>query len=240
MGLAPSRTRAQDLIKGGSVTVNGKQTTTVSHSVDENSEIKIQDSQLTRFVSRGGLKLEGVLDQLGFSVQNLEVLDVGISTGGFTDCLLQRGARHVVGVDVGHEQLHSSLRTNSRLVSIEGVNARELDRHSDVLKNKPTPGWDLIVVDVSFISLTLVLPALKAVLRSGGHILALVKPQFEVGPEGLGKGGVVKDPSLYAQVEEKIRQKCLELDLTVRDYLQSSIEGKDGNREFFICIQKDT
>jgi len=186
------------------------------------------------------LKLEGALDHLKFSVQDLEALDVGISTGGFTDCLLQRGVQHVVGVDVGHEQLHPSLKTNSRLVSIEGVNARELDRHPDVLRNKPESDWDLIVVDVSFISLTLILPALKAVLRSGGHILALVKPQFEVGPEGLGKGGLVKDQSLYAQVEEKIRQKCLELDLTVRDYLQSPIEGKDGNREFFVFAQKVT
>lgn len=237
-GLVASRTRAQDLIKRGSVLVDGKAATTPSQNVDEKTQIEIQESELTRFVSRGGLKLEGALAQLKFSVQNLMALDVGISTGGFSDCLLKSGVRQVVGVDVGHEQLHPSLRQEPRLISIEGVNARELDQNPSVLKHKPELGWDLVVVDVSFISLGLILPALKPVLKSGGHVLALVKPQFEVGPEGLGKGGLVKDPSLYDQVEAKIRQKCLELDLTVRDYLQSPIEGKDGNREFFIFVQK--
>jgi len=238
LGLAPSRTRAQDLIKTGSVWVDGKPAKAASQNIEENSKIEVQQSELTRYVSRGGLKLEGALDKVGLSVHGLSVLDVGISTGGFTDCLLQRGAQQVVGVDVGHDQLHPTLRQEQRLILIEGVNARELDRSPQVLQAKPASGWPLIVVDVSFISLSLILPALKETLQKGGYLLALVKPQFEVGPEGLGKGGVVKNPSLYAQVEEKIRQKCLELDLTVRDYLESSIEGKDGNREFFVFAQK--
>jgi 23S rRNA (cytidine1920-2'-O)/16S rRNA (cytidine1409-2'-O)-methyltransferase len=238
MGKASSRTRAQDLIKSGSVQVNGKLAKSASLQVEDGVEISIQDSELNRYVSRGGLKLEGALRQLKQSVQGLQVLDVGISTGGFTDCLLKNGALQVVGVDVGHDQLHPALRSELKLILLEGVNARELDQNQQVQEAKPPEGWPLIVVDVSFISLTLILPALKKVMQKGGHLLALVKPQFEVGPEGLGKGGVVKDPQLYAQVEEKIRQKCLELDLTVRDYLESSIEGKDGNREFFIFAQK--
>ncbi|MGZ5278927.1 MAG: TlyA family RNA methyltransferase [Pseudobdellovibrionaceae bacterium] len=238
LGLAPSRTRAQDLIKTGSVLVDGKPAKASSQIVEENSKIEIQDSELNKYVSRGGLKLEGALDKIQLSVHGLAILDVGISTGGFTDCLLKRGAQQVVGVDVGHDQLHPSLRQEPRLILIEGVNARELDQNEQVLQNKPASGWPLIVVDVSFISLSLILPALKVTLQKGGHLLALVKPQFEVGPEGLGKGGVVKNPILYAQVEEKIRQKCLELDLTVRDYLESPIEGKDGNREFFVFAQK--
>jgi 23S rRNA (cytidine1920-2'-O)/16S rRNA (cytidine1409-2'-O)-methyltransferase len=238
-----SRTKAQDLIKSGTVWIlekdQWKRIESPHQLFEESTQIELREDPLNRFVSRGGLKLEGALNQLQFSVQDLHVLDVGLSTGGFTDCLLQRGALQVVGVDVGHGQLHPKLQQNSKLISLEGINARELNQNSQVQTLKPSEGWDLIVVDVSFISLTLVLPALTDVLKSHGHLLALVKPQFEVGPEGLGKGGLVKDPSLYAEVEEKIRQKCLELNLTVRDYLNSAIEGKDGNREFFIFAQKN-
>ncbi len=241
-GLVPSRTKAQDLIRAGHVWVGDsaqlKPLTVVSALIDEESEIEIRRSELDRYVSRGGLKLEGALKKLNLSVKGLEVLDVGLSTGGFSDCLLQSGAQRVVGVDVGHSQLHPYLQTNSKLISLEGVNARELHSNSQVLAVKPEAGWDLVVVDVSFISLTLVLPAIVSVLKPQGLVLALVKPQFEVGPEGLGKGGVVKDISLYLQVETKIREKCLELNLKVRDYLESAIEGKDGNREFFVFAQK--
>ncbi len=238
MGKTSSRTKAQDLIKSGSVQINGQRAVAASLQVDVDSEIEIRESELNRYVSRGGLKLEGALDRVKMSVQGLRALDVGISTGGFTDCLLKKGALQVVGVDVGHDQLHPSLRSEQKLILIEGVNARDLDHNQSVQAAKPPAGWPLVVVDVSFISLSLVLPALKMVMQKGGHLLALVKPQFEVGPDGLGKGGLVKDPQLYAQVEEKIRQKCLELDLTVRDYLESPIEGKDGNREFFVFAQK--
>lgn len=243
-GKVASRTRAQDLIKAGSVWVYHVQKwqsiKAPSQLFDENVEIEIRETEINRFVSRGGLKLEGALEHLKLSVKDLEALDVGLSTGGFSDCLLQRGAKKVVGIDVGHGQLHPQLSENSQLISIEGVNARDLDKSPEVLKHQPPQGWPLVVVDVSFISLTLVLPALSRVIQPHGHLLALVKPQFEVGPEGLGKGGLVKDVSLYKDVEEKIRQKCLELDFTVRDYLNSSIEGKDGNKEFFIFAQKNS
>lgn len=238
-----SRTKAQDLIKSGSVWIFEKdqwhQALTPSLQVDEHNQIEIRSSELDRFVSRGGLKLEGALRHLQLSVHGLDVLDVGMSTGGFTDCLLHYGAHQVVGVDVGHAQLHPKLQGLSRVIAIEGVNARELHENLSVLAKKPQEGWPLVVVDVSFISLTLVLPAITQVLAPKGSIVALVKPQFEVGPEGLGKGGVVKDASLYIEVEKKIRQKCLELNLSVRDYFNSSIEGKDGNREFFIWAQKN-
>lgn len=238
----PSRTRAQDLIRSGAVWIYWQnqwaQIFSPGQLIDEKLNIEIRETEANRFVSRGGLKLEGALAHLELSVENLEVLDVGLSTGGFTDCLLQRNAKKVVGVDVGHGQLHPKLQKHSQVVSLEGLNARELDKATQVQAHMPRGGWDLIVVDVSFISLALVLPALVQVLRSQGHLLALVKPQFEVGPEGLGKGGIVKDSSLYAEVEKKIRQKSLEVGLTVLDYFSSSIEGKDGNREFFIFAQK--
>jgi 23S rRNA (cytidine1920-2'-O)/16S rRNA (cytidine1409-2'-O)-methyltransferase len=236
-GLAPSRTRAQDLIKSGSVTVDGRLANSSSLQIDETAQIEILQSELTRYVSRGGLKLEGALRQVGFMVEGINALDVGISTGGFTDCLLQKGAKHVIGIDVGHAQLHPSLRSEARLTCIEGVNARDLDRNLHVLSNKPASGWDLVVVDVSFISLTLVLPAIQKVLSPQGRILALVKPQFEVGPEGLGKGGLVKNPSLYQEVEDKIRQFCSSHLLDVLGYFDSPIEGKDGNREFFVYLR---
>ncbi len=238
MGQASSRTKAQDLIKSGSVRVDGKIASSPSQNVDEQNQIEVLESELNRFVSRGGLKLEGALHHARIQVSGLDVLDVGISTGGFTDCLLKCGAKHVTGVDVGHEQLHPSLKSNPKLTNIEGINARELHLNPRVLQTKPEGGWPLIVIDVSFISLTLVLPALAAVLKSGGSILALVKPQFEVGPEGLGKGGIVKDPALYQQIESKIRQTAQELGLTTTDYFDSPIEGKDGNREFFALLQK--
>ncbi len=236
-GLVSSRTRAQDLIKDGSVLVDGKTISSPSHSVGDEVKIEIRETELTRFVSRGGLKLEGALQKIQKSIDGLDVLDVGISTGGFTDCLLQKGARHVTGVDVGHDQLHASLKSEARLTCIEGINARELDQNPQVQSKKPKDGWPFAVVDVSFISLTLVLPSIQKVLSPNGSILALVKPQFEVGPEGLGKGGIVKDETQYAKIEEKIRRTSLELKLDVRDYFDSPIEGKDGNREFFAWIQ---
>lgn len=237
-----SRTRAQDLIKAESVWVflagQWVQVRAANQIFEDSVEIEIRENELNRYVSRGGLKLEGALKELKFSVENLNAIDVGMSTGGFTDCLLKSGVQRVVGVDVGHGQLHPALRNHPQVISIEGVNARELDRHPGVQNARPPQGWDLAVVDVSFISLTLILPALVGVLKPQGFILALVKPQFEVGPENLGKGGLVQNMGLFSSVETKIREKCLELDLHVRHYLRSSIEGKDGNREFFIFAQK--
>ncbi|KYG60678.1 hemolysin [Bdellovibrio bacteriovorus] len=237
-GLAQSRTHAQELIEAGQVFLSeGSQRRILkkaSQSVTTESAIIVEAGPANRFVSRGGLKLEGALEHVKVSAKNLNVLDVGISTGGFTDCLLQAGAQFVLGVDVGHGQVHSSLLKNPKLKVCEGVNARNLSKEDTVLQYVPKDKFDLIVMDVSFISISLILPELSYFLKSNGSILSLVKPQFEVGVEGLGKGGIVKDESLYAQVEKKIREVCAQSSLEVLDYFPSPIEGKDGNREFFI------
>jgi 23S rRNA (cytidine1920-2'-O)/16S rRNA (cytidine1409-2'-O)-methyltransferase len=188
------------------------------------------------------LKLEGALAAAGVSPQGKLCLDVGQSTGGFTDCLLQAGATHVVGVDVGHGQLHPSLRTDPRVRCVEKVNARELTVDVLVAEN-PIPSsaesqkslkFQLIVGDLSFISQTLVLPALVPLLATDGDLLMLVKPQFELQPQDIGKGGLVRNPALYAQVEQRLRTACADLGLAVLGWFDSPITGGDGNREFFI------
>ena len=229
-GLAPSRTAAQRLIAAGHVFARDGAAkvalTKPSATVHDDVELEIEASELNRFVSRGGLKLEGALNHAAFDVMNLHCLDVGQSTGGFTDCLLQRDAAHVVGVDVGHDQLHAMIRSDSRVTCIEGMNAR-------TLQNIGEP-FDLIVADVSFISLTKVLPQWSALLRVDGRVLSLVKPQFEVGANNLARGGIVRDESLYPLVEKTIRKACIDANLDVLDYFDSSITGGDGNREFFV------
>lgn len=261
-GLAASRTAAQRLIDAGRVYYAGTETALKKASQivasDEDLEVRAAADGLPgedRYVSRGGLKLAGALAQTGLDVAGRVALDVGLSTGGFADCLLQAGAAQVVGVDVGHGQLHRRLAGESRLVSLEGINARHLSREmlderlappaaEDGTRNATAPvapiaavpeaGFDLIVGDVSFISLTLILPALAPLLAASGDLLMLVKPQFEVGREHIGRGGLVKDAAQYAQVETKIRTACEALGLTVAAWLDSPIAGGDGNREFFV------
>ena len=240
-GLAPSRTAAQRLIAGGHVfTRVGPKGARVALTkpgvtLDDDIAIEVEASELNRFVSRGGLKLDGALDRVGLDVTGMRCLDVGQSTGGFTDCLLQRGASQVVGVDVGHEQLHPSLRSDSRVTYFEGVNARELTSATTGIAGD----FNLIVADVSFISLTKVLPQWPALLALGGHVLSLVKPQFEVGAENIGRGGIVRDASLYAMVETSIREACAVAGLKVLDYFESPITGSDGNHEFFLYAQRN-
>jgi len=180
------------------------------------------------------LKLAGALRETGIQPQGLHCLDVGQSTGGFTDCLLQHGAALVTGVDVGHSQLHSRLRADSRVVCIEHCNARELS----LAQCGQSSGFALIVADVSFISLTLILPALKSVMSELGNMLLLVKPQFELQPNDIGKGGIVKDVSKYLQVEQRLREAALSLNLHVSQWLPSPIVGGDGNHEFFIHLRR--
>lgn len=232
-GLAPSRTAAQRLIAGGHVFARDGSArialTKPSVSVADGVALEVEASDLGRFVSRGGLKLDGALSHVGLDVSGLNCLDVGQSTGGFTDCLLQRGAAHVVGVDVGHDQLHSVIRGDARVTCLEGVNAR-------VLTNIGEP-FDLIVADVSFISLTKVLSQWPALLRAGGRVLSLVKPQFEVGADKLARGGIVRDTSLFSTVEAAIRMACVKAGLNVLDYFDSPITGTDGNREFFVYAE---
>ncbi len=241
--LASSRTHAQELIATGQVyliTEDRRQVLNKSSTrVASNMQIEVTQGPANRFVSRGGLKLEGALAHVELSVKNLDVLDVGLSTGGFADCLIQQGAKQVVGVDVGHRQVHASLRGEARLVVIEGVNARQLEQNSEFLRQSPLHLFDLVVMDVSFISIELIVPGLVNLLKSQGHLLSLVKPQFEVGVDGLAKGGIVKDVSLFEKVENKIRDVCKKSDLRVLQYFPSSILGKDGNNEFFVYACKD-
>lgn len=316
-GQASSRSQAQRLIASGvewrlsdaspwhKVAKNGD-------DIPAGAEVRLLDAAEARYVSRGGLKLEGALKLADVSVQGLQCLDVGQSTGGFTHCLLEHGAARVVGVDVGHDQLHAKLRADARVVCLEGLNARSItpatlaqawdDALSEWLEDEednetqptapyawmrnggevgddyddsddakeheieafkaaraarakakaagtlPTykrrkaefadspvdPRFGLITGDLSFISLTLVLPALLPLLAPQGQLLMLVKPQFELQPTDIGKGGIVRDPALYAQVEQRLRDACAALGLQVRGWYDSPIAGGDGNREFFI------
>ena len=233
--LAPSRTAAQWLIKEGRVSWAGGPVNKPAMDLPEGTVLTVAPDPDAHYVSRGGLKLAGALAHTGLKVAGKTCLDVGQSTGGFTDCLLQAGAKHVVGVDVGHGQLHTQLRHDSAVTAIEGVNCRALTP-DDLGDAMPAGGFDLIVGDLSFISLTLVLPQLPALLAPGGDLLLLVKPQFEVGPDNIGKGGIVRDPALHAAVEAKLRACAREFGLTVRAWIDSPITGGDGNREFFIWL----
>jgi len=228
-GLAPSRSAAQRLIERGAVRWRGPAGWAVPRKADElpeGCEIEVTDDAELRWASRGGLKLEGALARTGLGVEGRLCLDVGQGSGGFTDVLLARGAKHVVGVDVGHGQLVERLRTDPRVTAIESVNARQL-RAADL----PFARYDLVVADLSFISLTLVLPALAAL---ADELLLLVKPQFELQPEHIGKGGLVKDAAAHALVEARIRAACNAQGLAVRDWFPSPIAGGDGNLEFFV------
>ena len=233
-GLAPTRSAAQRLIEHGAVrwrALYPPHAWAVPRKAGEDLpdaiELEITDDAELRFVSRGGLKLDGALVRTGIDATGLVCLDVGQGTGGFTDALLQRGASRVVGLDVGHGQLAEKLRGDARVTALEGVNARHLDAGA-----LPVPRFDLIVGDLSFISLSLVLPALAPLL--GGTLLMLVKPQFELQPADIGKGGLVKDPAAYARVEARLREACAALHLNVVDWFDSPIAGGDGNREFFL------
>jgi 23S rRNA (cytidine1920-2'-O)/16S rRNA (cytidine1409-2'-O)-methyltransferase len=240
-GLAASRSQAQRLISSGVEWCAGKNNWQRVHkNGDELSplvELRLLDDAESRYVSRGGLKLEGALRDSGIAVNSFRCLDVGQSTGGFTDCLLQQGATQVVGLEVGHSQLNERLRNDARVICVERINAREL-QVNDARVPDAALGFDLIVGDLSFISLTLVLPALLPLLNKTGQLLMLVKPQFELQPGDIGKGGIVKDPASYEKVQAKIMQACEELKLEVLGYWPSAIAGGDGNQEFWIGARR--
>ena len=231
-GLAPSRTAARALIEASRVCHDGQPVAKPSLELPPDARLTVTPDDSDRFVSRGALKLEGALARSGLDVQGAICLDIGQSTGGFTDCLLQAGAAKVVGVEVGHDQLHPRLRKDPRCVTLEGLNARKLSA-TDLGDHAPPHGFDLLVCDASFISLALLLPQWVALLSPAGHVLALVKPQFEVGPQGLGKGGIVRDTSLYTEVENRLRAAAHAAGLIILDWFDSPITGGDGNREFF-------
>ena len=240
-GLASSRSQAQRLIASGVQWLAPAGWKAVAKNGDElpqEAEIELLDLAQARYVSRGGLKLESALKTAAINVQGRHCLDVGQSTGGFTDCLLQQGAAQVVGIDVGQGQLHASIRAHDRVICIEQVNARNLDSKAWIAgEDRPENAaaqFDLVVADLSFISLTLVLPAIAPLARPGADLLLLVKPQFELQPAQIGKHGLVKDPASYAVVEQRIRDCCAALGLSVRGWFDSAITGGDGNREFFV------
>lgn len=242
-GLAATRSQAQRLITAGVRWQADGDWRRVGKSGDDvpaDAQIELLDAAEARFVSRGGLKLDGALRQRQLSVAGWLCLDLGQSTGGFTDCLLQCGARHVVGVDAGTGQLHDTLRSDPRVTCIERLNARNLtmdDLAPAVARyGPPSPfrGFDLIVGDLAFISQTLVLAAVVPLLKVGGDLLMLVKPQFELSPGQIGKGGIVTDPGLFTVVEQRVRTAHEAMGLQVLAYFSSSIQGGDGNQEFFI------
>ena len=320
-GHASTRSQAQRLIASGvewrlTPLAPWKKVAKNGDDIPAGAQLQLLDAAEAKYISRGGLKLEGALAATGLKVAGLRCLDVGQSTGGFTDCLLQQGAAQVIGVDVGHGQLHERLRADERVVCVEGLNARamtaaslqaacdealseivEEEEDNDTQPQAPyawmrnggqvdddyddsddakeqeiedfkaeraararakadgqtsverrrrpgtesvdiTPAFDFVTGDVSFISLTLVLPPVVQLLKPHGRLLMLVKPQFELQPGQVGKGGIVRDPALYAEVEQRIRDCLAELGMTVLQWLDSPIEGGDGNHEFFVFAQQ--
>ena len=239
-GLAPTRSAAQRLIERAAVRWLGPKGWAVprkaGEDLPEGCELQITDDAELRFVSRGGLKLEGALSHCDIDMSGMTCLDVGQSTGGFTDLLLQRGAARVVGIDVGHGQLHPRLAADERVELYEGVNARDVVGTAFAADHAPH-SFGFVTGDLSFISLTLVLPTLAAYLSADGQMLMLVKPQFELQPEHIGKGGIVKDNASFAVVETRIRTACKALSLTVKGYFRSPITGGNGNTEFFVWAQ---
>jgi 23S rRNA (cytidine1920-2'-O)/16S rRNA (cytidine1409-2'-O)-methyltransferase len=237
-GLAVSRKRAQALILAGSVLVDDQKISKAGTLVSSTATVRLLGEDL-KYVSRGGLKLERALDYWGIDVTGSVCLDIGTSTGGFTDCLVQRGAARVIGVDTGLGQVAFRLRQDSRVQLLEKTNARYLTREQ--LSDQPI---DFIAVDVSFISATLVLPPVisaafpsVAADRAGRKLIVLVKPQFEAGRENIGKGGIVRDPGVHRQAIEKIRDCLVQLGALSTDVTDSPILGAEGNREFLLLAR---
>lgn len=233
-GLAESRTKAQALVMAGVVLVDEQRVNKPSDPVGPHAEIRIKggDDPTTRYVGRGGLKLEAALRDFQIDVVGFNCLDVGASTGGFTDCLLQHGANKVTAIDVGHNQIDWRLRTDARVDVREGINARYL-KPDDFPKK-----FDLAVMDVSFISATKILPAIVPLLKEDARLITLIKPQFEVGRGEVGKGGIVRDSQKHARVIDEVNRAAEELGLRVTNVIESPIHGADGNLEFLALYDK--
>ena len=233
-GFAESRTKAQAMIMAGVVLVDERRVEKPSETVGAEANIRIKgDSPESRYASRAGLKLEKAMEDFGVDATGLRCLDIGSSTGGFTDCLLQHGAKRVTAIDTGTNQLAWSLRNDPRVEVRENTNARHL-----------TPGdfdesFDLIVVDVSFISLTKILPALMPLLTAHGRMICLIKPQFEVGRGEVGKGGIVREPEKQQRVIAEVNQRAVDLGLRVVQTIESPILGAEGNKEFLALYERE-
>jgi len=231
-GLTESREQARRLLMAGAVVVDEQRVDKPGTLVSTIAPLRVKDGARSRYVSRGGDRIAAALRAFDLDVTVVVALDVGASTGGFTDCLLQHGAAKVFAVDVGYGQLAWSLRQDPRVVNLERCNIRTFDR--DILPETPT----LAVIDASFISLTLVLPKVLSLIASQGTVVALIKPQFEVGKGKVGKGGVVRDPALHAEVVERLRARAEEWNVEVKGVIESPLLGPKGNKEFFFCLQK--
>jgi 23S rRNA (cytidine1920-2'-O)/16S rRNA (cytidine1409-2'-O)-methyltransferase len=230
-GFFASREQAQRAIMAGEIKIGTRVAAKASETVAPEADLTVATPP--KYVGRGGLKLEGALDAFGIDASGKTVLDIGASTGGFTDCLLQRGAAKVYAVDVGHDQMAWKIRKDPRVIVLEKLNARGLSADQ-----VPDP-VDICVIDVSFISLTLILPNAFALLTPDGVILALIKPQFELQREDVGRGGIVSDPALQEKAQTKIRDFVLNnLRQQVIGIVPSSVTGTDGNQEFFACLRK--
>jgi 23S rRNA (cytidine1920-2'-O)/16S rRNA (cytidine1409-2'-O)-methyltransferase len=229
-GLVESRTRAQALIIAGKVIVQGQRIDKPGQLVDTNAEIRIKGETM-RYVGRGGLKLEAALREFIIDTTGKNCIDIGASTGGFSDCLLQHGAARVWAVDVGHNQLAWSLRQDPRVVLLEGINARNLSPQQFPLQ------FDLATIDVSFISLTKILPALLACLKNTADCIVLIKPQFEVGKGEVGRGGIVSEPAKHRRVLTEIKDAALGIGFQPVGLIESPILGAEGNREFMMHLK---
>src|SRR5687767_3591990 len=231
-GLADSRTKAQALVMAGAVLAEEQLVRKPSELFDKSVNIRIKDEATSRYVGRGGIKLEAALREFKLDVDGLLCIDVGASTGGFSDCLLQHGARRVVAIDVGHNQLDWKIRNHPRVEVREGINARYL-KPSDFDEQ-----FALATIDVSFISLTKILPAVLPLLTESGRIVALIKPQFEVGKGEIGKGGIVRDPAQHQRVVQEINAAAESLGLKTAGVIESPIKGAEGNVEFLALYMR--
>jgi 23S rRNA (cytidine1920-2'-O)/16S rRNA (cytidine1409-2'-O)-methyltransferase len=232
-GLVESREKARALIMAGQVDVGGHGAQKAGTMVDVGAEVRVIGPEHP-WVSRGGIKLAHALDVFGIDVTGATALDIGASTGGFTDVLLQRGARHVVALDVGHDQLHWKIRSDPRVTVIEHFNARDLTRAD--LPDLGT-GADLVTIDVSFISLRHIFPVLPALLAPGASVVALVKPQFEAGRKDVGKGGLVTDPAIHARVIDEATAAAAEVGFERLGLVPSPVTGAHGNQEFLMHLR---
>jgi len=229
-GLFPSREQARRAILAGKVSVATRIIDKPSELLDEQTAITLKPAR--KYVGRGALKLESALDHFQIDIRGKTALDIGASTGGFTDCMLQRGAEKVYAVDVGYGQLDWKLRNDPRVIALEKINARFLKREQIQAL------VDVCVIDVSFISLTLILPNAVALLEPDGVIIALIKPQFELQRSDVGKGGIVRDPRLHQKAQDKIVAFVNDLGHVVAGIAPAAIKGADGNQEFFACIRR--
>jgi 23S rRNA (cytidine1920-2'-O)/16S rRNA (cytidine1409-2'-O)-methyltransferase len=230
-GLAESRTKAQALVMAGAVLADEQLVNKSSEVFPPDVKIRIKDHATSLYVGRGGLKLEAALREFNIDAGGLICLDVGSSTGGFTDCLLQHGARKVVAIDVGHNQMDWRLRNDSRVELREGVNARYLQAEDFAEK------FDLATIDVSFISATKILPAVAPLMKASGRIITLIKPQFEVGKGEVGKGGIVRDSEQHQRVIAEVHAAAESLGLSPRGLIESPIRGAEGNIEFLTTYE---